>query len=218
MNVETRSQDEIWSPSQSNVRRVAEIASESLVLVAERMLTNVAIEDVGRLLGRVKAVEDEIKQFVYTANSERLIELESQLQAVCESGHKSEAVLIEAKEAELRVRNEDAQRINSHNAATRKLANATNAPLPNFYNNADVETKLQRIADASEEVKRAESELAQHPNAVPDAVQRVRGAEHTLNELIAREKVLRKEIAALCGEPVESTNGNATSRFNGLAR
>lgn len=216
MELETRSQDEIWSPSQSNVRRVAEVASESLVMVADRMLRNLAIEDVGRLLGRVKAIEDEIKQFVVRANADRLIALESELQTICESGHKAEAALIEAKNSELRIRNEDAQRSNAYNAASRKLANATNAPLPNFYNKADVEMKLQRIADASEQLKRVESDIAAHPLAIPQAVQAVRDAERTLNELIAREKLLREEIASLRGEPVEPTSGNATDNNYGL--
>ena len=129
----------------------------------------------------------------------------------------AEATFIESKSNELRVRNEDAQRSNAYNAASRKLANVTNAPLPHFYTTSDVTAKLESIAQAQQELDAVQAENAVHPLAIPQAVQAVQAAERKLNELIAREEEIRHNIAALRGKPVEPTNGNATSRFNGLA-
>lgn len=145
-----------------------------------------------------------------------MIAYEAELAQVCEAGRNAEAAFIESKSNELRVRNEDAQRSNAYNAASRKLANVTNAPLPHFYTNADAAAKLEAIAQAQQELDAVQAENAVHPLAIPQAVQAVQAAERKLSELIAREKELRDSIATLRGEPVQATN--ATTRFNGLQR
>lgn len=214
--------DTAWSPSKTEhivgTRTAAQLAQDTLFSVVQRELAKAHGADVARqdILNRTWELQQAIDAFVAEANKDRIIALEAELETVCAEGEQAEKDFLKAKNEELVVRNAEEKRIARYNAATKSFNNAKNADLGAFHTNKHIVRKLERIADAQTEVDAALADMNANPLAIPQAVQAKMDAEQRLNTLAARARGLRRELAALRGEPVDATGASAGHSATGL--
>ena len=203
------SESQIFSPSQKQVGEPAPRLSPNEILEKLTECDN-STGEVSRLYGQWVQFKTRVLKLIADNTVQRIGQLQSELEQVCEQGRRQQQVFINAKNNEVMVRNEDLQRNNAHALASRELNNAVNATLPAFYSNRDAERKLERIAAAQVRLDAILADMNANPLAVPRAVNAKQQAELALSDLQARERSIRREIAALTGEQSHSVGTSAS--------
>jgi exoribonuclease R len=197
----------IWSPSQA----VANTARESLAWIVSNRLALVPEDRHIEVMTLASQLDNLIAKFEKEGKAERIVALEAELAQVCEDGEKAEQEFVNAKNKELIVRNADNKRLERYNAATKALDKLKNEPLPTFHTNKHITRKIERIADAQAEIDAALADMSAHPLAIPTVVQAKQQAEYRVNELAARARGLRRELASLKGEDAHTTGQQRSS-------
>ena len=170
---------------------------------------------VGKILGKLKALQDSMLGYMGENNRLRIAELEAELVEVCQQGRIAEAELATANNGVLIARQTNAALENNYNLAQRDLQIAKDAKLPRFYNKHDEDAKARKVAIAEVALNKALDDMAQNPLGVPTAMQRKQEAERKVMALAAREAGYRRELATLTGKAAQPT-GNAQNA-TGLA-
>jgi hypothetical protein len=191
-----------WSSSLEKQQKQQPTLNDSSLIqrflaIKERSETRTALQS------RITQLEDDVLKYVAECDANHVVKLESELEQTIVAGRNAELELRKAKDNEMLVRGEDAQRDNAYNATLLALKNAKDAPLGSFFSQADVDVKNDHIAKAQTAHDAALNDLKSHPYCIPQAVNSVREAEQRLGQLQAKARSLRHSIAQLKGEPVQ---------------
>lgn len=160
-------------------------------------------QTIGKILGRLMKIQEEIERFIAANNVNRVALLEAELVEICEQGRIAEQELSLASAGVMLARQNDAALESALNRAARDLKNAKDSPLPRFYGDSDVAAKEANIATAQAAYDATLAEMQSVPLAIPTALRQKQDAERKVSALTARESECRKELATLTGNAAQ---------------
>lgn len=204
-----------WSPNDSQhvagTREVSNATSPSFAWLVSQRLNKMPEQYHGEAIQKASVLDNFIAKCEKEGAAIRISELEAELEQINVDGEAAEAEFQKAKDRELIIRNAEEKRLTRYNNATRNLNNIKNEPLPTFHTNKHVTRKLERIANAQDELDAALADMNNNGYAIPNAVQVKITAETKLNTLAARARAIHRELSTLRGEDTHATGQQRSS-------